>query len=124
MKKFVGADREQRMLTAYDLEDWLPERHLARFVIDIVDKLNFKGIYKRYRGVGSTPYDPKMLLGLLFYGYSTGNGKLIVCSMDLSSNLDSRPVACQFRQSLFRYMQSEKFDPKDELSFDAVNQLF
>ncbi len=72
MKKFVGADREQRMLMAYDLEDWLPERHLARFVVDIVDKLNFRGIYKRYRGVGSTPYDPKMLLGLLFYGYSTG----------------------------------------------------
>jgi hypothetical protein len=62
-------------------------------------------------------------LGCLFE-CRVGNGKLIVCSMDLSSNLDSRPVACQFRQSLFRYMQSEKFDPKDELSFDAVNQLF
>ena len=72
MKKFVGADREQRMLMPYDLGDWLPEAHLARFVVDIVDKLEFSHIYNKYKGVGSTPYDPKMLLGLLFYGYSTG----------------------------------------------------
>lgn len=72
MKKFVGADRDERMLMPYDLGDWLPEKHLARFVVDIVDKLEFRGIYKKYKGVGSTAYDPKMLLGLLFYGYSTG----------------------------------------------------
>lgn len=72
MKKFIGADREQRMLMPYDLGDWLPEHHLARFVVDIVDKLDFRGIYKQYKGVGTTAYDPRMLLGLLFYGYSTG----------------------------------------------------
>ena len=57
----------------YDLGDWLPENHLARFVVDIVDKLDLSGIYKEYKGVGSTAYDPRMLLGLLFYGYSTGD---------------------------------------------------
>ena len=60
------------MLMPYDLNTWLPEDHLARFVVDIVDKLEFNRIYKQYRGSGSAAYDPKMLLSLLFYGYSTG----------------------------------------------------
>ena len=72
MKRFISADREQTMLMPYDLGDWLPESHLARFVVEIVDKLNFNDIYSQYKGVGSTPYDPKMLLSLIFYGYSTG----------------------------------------------------
>jgi len=72
MKRFIGADREQRMLMPYDLGDWLPEHHLARFVVDVVDKLDMRWIYKQYKGVGSTAYDPRMLLSLLFYGYSTG----------------------------------------------------
>ena len=72
MKRFIGADREQGILMPYNLGDWLPENHLARFVVDIVDKLDMKGVYNQYKGVGSTAYDPRMLLSLLFYGYSTG----------------------------------------------------
>jgi len=56
----------------YDIRDWLPEDHLARFIVDIVDRPNFNHIYSQYKGVGSTPYDPKLLLSLLFYGYPTG----------------------------------------------------
>ncbi len=72
MKRFISADREQTMLMPYDVNSWLPESHLARFVVEIVDKLNFNHIYNQYKGVGCTPYDPKLLLSLLFYGYSTG----------------------------------------------------
>ena len=60
------------MLMPYDLNDWLPDHHLARFVVEIVDKLDMNWIYSQYKGVGSTAYDPRMLLSLLFYGYSTG----------------------------------------------------
>lgn len=60
------------MLMPYDLGDWLPEHHFARFVVDVVDKLDMRGVYSQYKGVGSTAYDPRMLLSLLFYGYSTG----------------------------------------------------
>lgn len=60
------------MLMPYDLGDWLPEHHLARFIVDVVDKLDMKGVYSQYKGVGTTAYDPRMLLSLLFYGYSTG----------------------------------------------------
>src|SRR3990172_1943261 len=72
MKRFISADRDQKMLMPYDLGDWLPEDHLARFVVEIVDKLDFSRVYNEYKGVGSTAYDPRMLLGLIFYGYSTG----------------------------------------------------
>jgi transposase len=60
------------MLKPYDLGDWLPENHLARFIVDIVDKLNFKHVYNSYKPGGSKAYDPRMLLSLIFYGYSTG----------------------------------------------------
>lgn len=56
----------------YDLSDWLPEDHLARFIVEITDKLNFTPVYGQYQGKGTAPYDPKLLLALLFYGYSTG----------------------------------------------------
>lgn len=85
MAKFIGADRNQRMLMPYDVEDWLPENHLARFIVEIVSMLEFKHIYQQYKGVGSTAYDPRMLLSLLFYGYSTGvfsSRKIENCTYD------------------------------------------
>jgi len=72
MKRFIGSDREQRVLMPYDLMDWLPENHMARFIVEVIDRIDFSDIYNRYRGKGSTPYDPRLILGLIFYGYSTG----------------------------------------------------
>lgn len=72
MISFKGVDRSQYCLMPHDLNDWLPQAHLARFVVDIVDKLDLTPIYLRYSGKGSAPYDPKLLLSLLFYGYATG----------------------------------------------------
>jgi transposase len=72
MKHFVGANRGQTTFMPYDLEEWLPQDHLARFTVEIVDRLDLSKIYSQYRGTGTAAYDPKLLLGLLFYGYSTG----------------------------------------------------
>ncbi|GLU57474.1 transposase [Dyadobacter frigoris] len=72
MKHFVGANRGQTTFMPYDLEEWLPQDHLARFTVEIVDKLDFTRIYAQYRGTGTAAYDPKLLLALIFYGYSTG----------------------------------------------------
>lgn len=72
MQSFISANREQTTLLPHDLNSWLPEDHMARFVVEIVDRLDFRHIYSQYKGGGSTPYDPRMLLSLLFYGYSTG----------------------------------------------------
>ena len=72
MNQFISANREQQMLMPYDLGDWLPEDHLSRFVVDVVDKLDFKKVYTSYKPGGSKAYDPRLLLSLIFYGYSTG----------------------------------------------------
>ena len=72
MKHFVGANRGQTTFMPYDLEVWLPQDHLARFTIEIVDRLDFSRIYSQYKGAGTAAYDPKLLLALIFYGYSTG----------------------------------------------------
>lgn len=54
------------------MSEWLPEDHLARFVVDITDRMDFSGMYARYTGKGKQPYDPKLLVSLLFYNYSAG----------------------------------------------------
>ena len=72
MITFIGASREQVSFMPYDLNAWLAEDHLARFVVDIVSKMDLRQVYSSYSGKGSRPYDPKLLLSLIFYGYSTG----------------------------------------------------
>ena len=54
------------------MDDWLPEGHLARFIVEIVGQLDLTGIEADYSGRGSKTYHPEMLLALLFYGYATG----------------------------------------------------
>jgi len=54
------------------VQDWLPEQHLARFVVDVVSKLDLHELKMPYAGVGSEAFNPEMLLAMLFYGYATG----------------------------------------------------
>ena len=54
------------------IDEWLPEKHLARFVVEILEQMDLSAFYKEYKPSGPRPYDPRMLLGLLFYGYATG----------------------------------------------------
>ena len=72
MRDFLRAQRGQYSLLPPSIEEWLPENHLARFVVEAVEMLNLESIYGAYGKRGSTPYDPKLLLSLLFYGYATG----------------------------------------------------
>lgn len=69
---FQGGNRKQLLMFPPSVEDWLPEDHLARFVVEIVDQLDISSITNEYGGRGSTAYDPAMMIALLFYGYATG----------------------------------------------------
>ena len=69
---FISFDRHTPYLLSPSLQDWLPENHLARFVVDVVSQLDLKPIRRMYAGRGSQAYHPEMLLALLFYGYATG----------------------------------------------------
>lgn len=70
--KFIATSREQQLLFPPSIQDWLPEKHLARFVVDIVSQLDLRPLAEAYAGKGVKAYHPEILLSLLFYGYATG----------------------------------------------------
>jgi transposase len=71
---FLRGDRDQPFLLPPDLRDWLPDSHLAWFILDVVDQLDLGPFLRAYRadGHGHPAYDPKLLLGVLLYAYATG----------------------------------------------------
>jgi len=69
---FKAVDRETIYLFPPSVQDWLPENHLARFIVEVVSKLDLHELKMPYTGVGSEAFNPEMLLALLFYGYATG----------------------------------------------------
>ena len=70
--EFVPVDRKTPYLFPHCVQDYLPEEHLARFVVDIVEQLDVSPLAAVYEGRGSKPYHPRMMLALLFYGYAIG----------------------------------------------------
>ncbi len=72
MSNFRQVDRETGYLLPPSVDDWLPERHLARFVVEVIEQLDLSPFVKAYRGSGSAAHHPSVLLGLLIYGYATG----------------------------------------------------
>ena len=72
MSNFRQVDRETGFLLPPSVDEWLPERHLARFVVEVIEGLDVSAMVKAYRGTGSASYHPRVLLGLLVYGYATG----------------------------------------------------
>ncbi len=72
MSNFRPIARDIDFLFPPSVNDWLPERHLARFVVEVVDGLDLSAMSRSYRGSGSAPYHPSVLVGLLVYGYATG----------------------------------------------------
>jgi hypothetical protein len=61
-------------------------------------------------------------LGTVFEA-RVGKGKLVVCSIDLASDLGNRPAARQFAKSLYAYLASENFKPAHDLGVDALDSL-
>src|SRR6185312_8688805 len=73
-QNFLSCDRDQVLLLPPDLGDWLPEGHLARFVIATVGALDMSGVYAYYRrdGHGRPAHDPAMMVALVLYAYAVG----------------------------------------------------
>jgi transposase len=72
MSNFRPTDRRTGFLTPPSVEDWLPQRHLARFVVEVVHGLDLRTMSGAYRGAGSASYHPAVRLSLLVYGFATG----------------------------------------------------
>jgi transposase len=72
MNNFRPIDRQTGFLLPPSVDEWLPEKHLARFVVEVIDGLDLSVMRGSYRNSGSASYPPSLLLGILVYGYATG----------------------------------------------------
>ena len=72
MSNFRPVDRDTGFLMPPSVDEWLPERHLARFVVEVIEGLDLRALMGSYRGCGEAAYHPRLLLGILVYGYATG----------------------------------------------------
>ena len=72
MSNFRLIDRDTGFLMPPSVDEWLPQRHLARFVVEVVEELDLRAMTGSYRGSGEASYHPQLLLGLIIYGYATG----------------------------------------------------
>src|SRR5271168_3555888 len=72
MSNFRPVNRDMDFLLPPSVDDWLPQRHLARFVAEVVEGLDLRAMTGSYRGSGEASYHPRLLLGLIIYGYATG----------------------------------------------------
>jgi transposase len=73
-QNFLACDRDQRLLLPPDLREWLPDGHLAWFVIEAVLELDLAGFCAEYRedGRGRAAHDPGMMVALMLYSYAVG----------------------------------------------------
>jgi transposase len=72
MSNFRPINRDMDFLMPPSVDEWLPERHLARFVVEVMEGLDLRSMSGSYRGSGEASYPPQLLLGLIIYGYATG----------------------------------------------------
>jgi transposase len=72
-QNFIESPREQGFLLPPGVRDWLPDDHLAWFVIDAVADMDLSAFYAAYRadGHGRAAYEPSVVVALLLYAYAT-----------------------------------------------------
>ena len=107
---FRPYEPDQLLLLAPDVRDWLPERHFAHHVSDLVDGLDLRAFYAPYEGDGrrNAPYEPRMMVKVLLYGYATGvfssRGMARKLEEDVAfrvlgaGNFPSHRTLCEFRR--------------------------
>ena len=71
MSNFRPINRDMDFLMPPSVDEWLPQRHLARFVVEVIEGLDLRAMTGSYRGSGEASYHPRLLLGLIIYGYDT-----------------------------------------------------
>ncbi len=72
MSNFRLIDRDTGFLMPPSVDEWLPERHLARFVVEVIAGLGLRATTGSYRGSGEASYHPQLLLGIIVHGCATG----------------------------------------------------
>jgi transposase len=94
MGKFHVIDRDTDFLLPPSVQEWLPEGHLARYLVEVVEGLDLGDLERAYAGKGSTAYHPALLLSLLIYGYATGCYSSRKIEQATYDSLAFRYIAC------------------------------
>jgi transposase len=94
LAKFRPINRLLNLLLPPSIQDWLPQKHLARFVVDVVESLDLSALEQSYRGSGSAAYAPQLLLSLLIYCYATGRFSSRKIEEATYDSLAVRFIAC------------------------------
>jgi transposase len=98
-QSFIACDREQSFLMPPDVREWLPENHLAWFVLAAVEEMDLWPFYVAYRvdGRSRPAYEPAMMVGLLLYAYARGIRSSRVIQRACVEDVAFRVVAAQQR---------------------------
>ena len=74
-KGYLPYEVDQQLLLPPDMRRWLPEGHLAYFVLELVEQLDLSQFYAVHEAKdtrGRAGYHPAMLVAVLIYAYCTG----------------------------------------------------
>jgi len=98
-QSFLACDREQAFLLPPDVREWLPEGHLAWFVIDAVAAMDLSAFYAAYRedGHGRAAYEPAMVVALVVYAYARGTRSSRAIERACEEDVAFRVIAAQQR---------------------------
>jgi transposase len=98
-QNFLACDRDQVLLMAPSLRDWLPENHFAWFVLDAVAEMDVSAFYAAYRqdGHGRAAFDPAMMVALLLYAYAKGQRSSRVIERECVEDIAYRVIAANQR---------------------------
>ena len=106
MSNFRPIDRQTGFLLPPSVDEWLPEKHLARFVVEVIDGLDLRVMRGSYRGSGSASYPPSLLLGILVMATrpacsraASWSGRAMTRWRSASSRRTSIPTTTRSRRS-------------------------
>jgi len=116
-KTYLPYDPDQQLLLPQALQEWLPERHLAYFVSDVVDQLDLPEITARYESErrGGPPYHPLMMVKVLLYAYCGGVASSRRIATGLHEDIAFRVLAANNTPD-FRTISDFRKDHLEELS--------
>jgi transposase len=98
-QNFIECDREQAFLMPPSLRDWLPEDHLAWFILARAEELDLSAFYADYRadGHGRPAHDPQMMVALLLYAYAKGQRSSRAIERECTEDVAYRVISANQR---------------------------
>src|SRR5271155_3236543 len=119
-QNFMAFDRDQPLLLPADLRDWLPENHLAWFLLAAVERMDLYEFYRPYNagGVGRPAHDPQVMVALLLYAYCRGQRSARVIERECVEDVAFRVITANQRPD---HTTIARFRQRHE---DAIAGLF